>query len=72
MSESTSQRVGEFTLTDEDWVALGYRFPSGYIVMEWVDIPDDAEKVNHQSIYHSMEDVSTAMPEATVEWSEYL
>ena len=70
MTGSERPKVGEFSLIDEDWVALGYRFPSGYIVMEWVDIPPDADKVDHQSIYHTWADLRTVYKTAMIEWGD--
>jgi len=69
MSTREITKVGEFSLVHGECVALGYRFPSGFTVLEWVDIPNEHEELNHQSVYHSMDDLRTVYPDALIEWS---
>ncbi|ADB63944.1 hypothetical protein Htur_5057 (plasmid) [Haloterrigena turkmenica DSM 5511] len=56
--------TGPFHYTGPDgFRAWGYRFPSGFIILEWIpeSVPESDEKITggHQSIYHSYEDFRT-------------
>lgn len=53
--------AGPFHYTGpEGFEAWGFRFPSGFIVLEWIpeSVPEDEQTIynGHQSIYHSFAD----------------
>ena len=67
--------IGPFRYTGPSgYVAWGYRFPSGFIIMEWCkdSVPEDDDVLNHghQSVYHSWDDFRMVC-EGEVEWSVY-
>jgi len=55
---------GEFTYhSDDGFVAIGYQFPSGTVILEWIPetTPDDMMMIDghHRSVYESWEDFRT-------------
>lgn len=63
---------GPFHYTgSEGFEAWGYRFPSGFIILEWIpeSVPESDDKIHggHQSVYHSYEDFRTICM-GDIEW----
>lgn len=60
-------------VSDDGFEAWGYRFPSGFIIVEWIpeSIPPD-ERIggHHQSIYHSWGDF-IQVNDGDVVWGEH-
>ncbi|WP_436348901.1 hypothetical protein [Natronorubrum sp. FCH18a] len=72
MSESSPDRFGPFHYAGPDgFEAWGYRFPSGFLILEWISdsVPEDNSKLQegHQSLYHSFEDFRTTCT-GDIEW----
>lgn len=69
------KKYGPFHYTGESgFEAWGYRFPSGFVVMEWISesAPDDKTVLaeGHQSIYHDWNDFR-AVCEGEISWGEH-
>jgi len=66
-----SERVGQFyyVAPSEDFEAWGMRFPSGFVIVEWVPVGEDTEPLAgaHQSLYHSWDDFRTVCS-GRVDW----
>ncbi|WP_211338428.1 hypothetical protein [Haloterrigena salifodinae] len=68
-------RAGPFHYTgSEGFEAWGYRFPSGFIILEWIpkSVPETDDKIEsgHQSVYHSFVDFRTVC-DGEIEWGRY-
>lgn len=55
----------------EGFEAWGFRFPSGFIILEWIpeSVPEDEQTIEdgHQSVYHTYEDFRATCT-GDIEW----
>lgn len=69
-----ADRYGPFHYTGpEGFEAWGYRFPSDFLILEWIpeSVPDSEDKIHggHQSIYHSFEEFRTICT-GEIDWGQ--